>query len=67
MKLQIKVCGPRASGKTTLMCKIRQMLTDLGLDTQVEICEEENTENLTVYISKHDLRAIQAVDAPRQD
>lgn len=54
-KLEIKVCGPKGSGKTILMSHIKDMLDQHGIAFQGEICENINTENLTITLSKHDL------------
>lgn len=53
--LKIKVCGPRQSGKTTIMKHIQKMLRDKDIKFETQICEDVDTENIEVCVSKHDL------------
>lgn len=56
--LKIKVIGPRASGKTVIMNHIKQMLTEYDIHWQEEICEDIDTENLTITLSRNDIKAL---------
>jgi Ni2+-binding GTPase involved in maturation of urease and hydrogenase len=63
--LKIKVIGARGSGKTTIMRHIRRMLQELDIACTSEVCENIDTENLLVQLSKHDLAFLQGkIESP---
>lgn len=62
MKIDIKICGERGSGKTTISSVIQKALREYGLDVTTQICENINTENLIVRLSRNDIDAIRRKD-----
>lgn len=57
-QLKVTITGPRGSGKTTLINFIKRQLADADVDTQQNICESMDSENITVHLSRNDLAAL---------
>lgn len=58
--LQIKVIGPRGSGKTTIMNVIRKALLAHDIECEMECCEGIQSEDMRVKLSRNDLKVLQA-------